>query len=369
MKQTKVLAVENDPEFSAVLNDALATDYDLTCYHSGEGALLHYSAIQPDILLLGIDTNGFNAFELCQTVKAVGSHAPSSVVFLANRDSVEECLHAYEVGGDDYITKPIGGETFKAKICAIERFQHDKKGLLEKAVHSHLVAIEWMKETYKYGLVVEFLKQSFSADDLGQLTKLLFAIFENLGLDCRIQIRKPTHTISLRSGNEICSPIEERALSALSSQGKLLHHFHDRAIFNEKHVSVLVLNMPRVGDDKYYHLADMISVLVGGLESRVLDLLHQSAVREIIAEVNTTMSTLEKQIGSQEKNTLTLIDNLLFDMSQAVDQLDVGLENEAILLGPVEKWMAKLVKLNVNAHSIDFYFARLLRQLNLFVKD
>ncbi len=365
MKQTKVLAVDNEPGFSAVLRDALAEDYDLTCFHSSEAALQHYSAIKPDILLLGIDTDGINAFELCQAIKAMDSNDQSSIVFLSQQNSLEEYLRAYEVGGDDYITKPILNAELKVKINAIERFQLDKKALIEKATQSHQETIAWMREAHKFGLVVEFLKQSFSSEDLTQLATLLFDTFEKLGLDCRVLIRTPDKTISLRGGAEKCSPIEERVLAALSPQGKI-YQFKERAIFNEKHVSVLVLNMDQANEAKYCHVVDIVSVLIGGLESRVQDILYQDTVLDIIAEVNATMSTLEQQFGSQEKSTLVLMDNLLLDMSQVFSQLHLGIENEEYLLCPIEEWMAKLVQLNVNAHRTDFYFERLLRQLSFF---
>jgi hypothetical protein len=225
-----------------------------------------------------------------------------------------------------------------------------------------------MHEANKLGLVVEFLKQSFAAEDLTQLSTLLFDTFEKLKLDCRLLIRTSNKTLALRSGLEKCSPIEERVLTALSPQGKV-YQFNERAIFNEKHVSVLVLNMDQANVEKYSQIVDLVSVLAGGMESRVLDVLYQDTIIDIIAEVNATMSTLEKQVGTQEKSTLALIDNLLFDMSQALGQLNLGIEYEEYLLNPVEEWMAKLVQLNVNARKTDFYFDRLLNQLSFFVKD
>ena len=367
MKQTKILAVENDLEFSALLRNALAEDYDLACFQADEAALQHYSTMKPDILLLGIDAGGIDAFELCQAVKAMDSDEHSSIVFLSHQNSVEEYLHAYDVGGDDYITKPISSEEFKVKINAIERFQLDKKVLIEKATQSHQETMEWKKEAYKFGLVVEFLKQSFSSEDITQLATLLFDTFEKLNLDCRVLLRTPNKTISLRGGQQKCSPIEERVLAALSPQGKI-YQFKERAIFNEKHVSVLVLNMNHA-DELYCHVVDIVSVLIGGLEARVQDILYQEAILDVIAEVNATMSTLEKQFGSQERNTLKLMDNLLFDMTKAFSRLNLGLENEEYLLELIEDWMAKLVHLNVNAHGTDFYFERLLRQLSFFLGD
>ena len=69
---------------------------------SGEEALAH--AKDPfDVILLDILLPDTNGMQLCQTLRS-GHHCP--IIFTSCLDDVDTIVHALELGGDDFLTKP-----------------------------------------------------------------------------------------------------------------------------------------------------------------------------------------------------------------------------------------------------------------------
>ena len=115
-KQT-ILIVDDTPANLDVLVESLRDDYRTKVAISGEKALaLAFAGTPPDLILLDIMMPGLNGYEVCRRLKA---HPPTRnvpVIFVTAMSEVEDETKGLELGGVDYVTKPISPPIVKARI-------------------------------------------------------------------------------------------------------------------------------------------------------------------------------------------------------------------------------------------------------------
>src|SRR6202049_3450698 len=75
-------------------------------------------AFAPDLAVLDVRLPGGEGFELAGRLRA-GRDVP--IMFLTARDTVEDRLHGFELGADDYLVKPFALEELLARVRAVLR--------------------------------------------------------------------------------------------------------------------------------------------------------------------------------------------------------------------------------------------------------
>ena len=112
-----VLIVDDVPENLAVLFTTLrAAQFHVLVAESGESALERLANVEPDVILLDILMPGLDGFQTCQRIKANEQTASIPVLFLSALDEAVDKVRGFQVGGVDYITKPIEVEEVVARV-------------------------------------------------------------------------------------------------------------------------------------------------------------------------------------------------------------------------------------------------------------
>ncbi len=73
-------------------------------------------ATHPDLLILDIEMPEINGIELCQALRSDPDWQELPVLFLTARRDAQTIQQVFEVGGDDYISKPVVGAELLARI-------------------------------------------------------------------------------------------------------------------------------------------------------------------------------------------------------------------------------------------------------------
>ena len=123
-RQEKILAVDDDPNNVAILEELLEDDYDLKVVTSDEQALEIAREFQPDIVLVDIMMPGMNGYQVCRRLREDATLMHTKIIMVSARAMVSERLKGYEAGADDYITKPFDGDEFLAKVRVYLRLKH-----------------------------------------------------------------------------------------------------------------------------------------------------------------------------------------------------------------------------------------------------
>lgn len=114
----KILLVEDNKMISKGLVYSLSTNgYEITLCETYEGAILK-SADDYDLIIIDVTLPDGNGFELYQDIKKYNS-AP--VIFLTALDDEDSIVKGFDLGADDYITKPFSTRELLARIRRITR--------------------------------------------------------------------------------------------------------------------------------------------------------------------------------------------------------------------------------------------------------
>lgn len=118
MNNNKILLVEDDQSFGLVLKDYLMmNNYDVTLATDGEEGLRAFTEEEFDLCLFDVMMPKKDGFSLAEDVKKMDRNTP--IIFLTAKNMREDILKGYQVGADDYITKPFDTELLLYKIKAI----------------------------------------------------------------------------------------------------------------------------------------------------------------------------------------------------------------------------------------------------------
>lgn len=114
----KILVVEDDK----LLNKTLC--YNLTLAgHTVDTALSVVSAYglfekqEYDLIVLDVNFPDGNGFDLCREIKA--RHKNTAIIFLTANDMESDMIKGFELGADDYVTKPFPISVFQRKVSAL----------------------------------------------------------------------------------------------------------------------------------------------------------------------------------------------------------------------------------------------------------
>lgn len=114
----RILLVEDDQSFGAVLKDYLMiNNYDVTLATDGEMGLKEFMENDFDLCVFDVMMPKKDGFSLAEDVKKINKNMP--IIFLTAKNLREDILRGYQLGADDYITKPFDTELLLYKIKAI----------------------------------------------------------------------------------------------------------------------------------------------------------------------------------------------------------------------------------------------------------
>lgn len=113
----RVLIVEDDHGLNQALCYALEkAGYQAASAFSIAEAKELYRADPPDLILLDVNLPDGEGYEFCRWAKAA---QPIPVIFLSARDLEEDLLRGYDLGAEDYITKPFSMKILLKKMDVI----------------------------------------------------------------------------------------------------------------------------------------------------------------------------------------------------------------------------------------------------------
>ncbi len=112
----KLLIVDDEAVNLRILKVTLEQDYQLMFAKSGQQALQVAQKETPDLILLDIMMPDMTGFETCQQLKQRPELEHIPVIFVTALSDADDEAKGFEVGGVDYITKPISPAIVKARV-------------------------------------------------------------------------------------------------------------------------------------------------------------------------------------------------------------------------------------------------------------
>lgn len=122
-----IFLVEDDLSFGSVMKSYLElNDYQVTWVDDGKYALGKFRAGKYHICILDVMLPNIDGFTIGREIRSIDKDIP--LVFLTAKTLKEDILKGYNLGADDYITKPFDSEVLLCKISAIIKRQTTNPG-------------------------------------------------------------------------------------------------------------------------------------------------------------------------------------------------------------------------------------------------
>ena len=111
-----ILIVDDSPDIVMVVERLLRAHYRTRTASSGKEALEMALVERPDLVLLDVMMPGMSGFDVCRQLKSQADTREVPVIFLTALDGVRDESTGFDVGGVDYITKPISQPILLARV-------------------------------------------------------------------------------------------------------------------------------------------------------------------------------------------------------------------------------------------------------------
>jgi len=125
MNKYKILVVDDEEDICEILKFNLQDENTkVTTLHSGEDVLKE-DIEQYDLLLLDVMMGGISGFQLADKLRQE-RHIETPIIFITAKDSENDMLTGFNLGGDDYISKPFSIKEVSARVKAVLKRQVKK---------------------------------------------------------------------------------------------------------------------------------------------------------------------------------------------------------------------------------------------------
>ena len=119
----RILVVEDDPGIAqAVCAHLRQWELEARCVQNFRAVMDEFTAFDPQLVLLDISLPFFNGYHWCTQIRSV-SRVP--VMFLSSAAENMNIVMAMNMGGDDFIAKPVDPAVLAAKVNAVLRRAYD----------------------------------------------------------------------------------------------------------------------------------------------------------------------------------------------------------------------------------------------------
>jgi two-component system KDP operon response regulator KdpE len=118
MSEARILVVDDEPKLLRLVSEVLAaTGFSVLTTTKGEQAIELTALEQPDLIVLDIVLAGeIDGFEVARRIREFSS---TPIIMLTAKARESDLLRGFDVGADDYLTKPFSAKELLARVRAL----------------------------------------------------------------------------------------------------------------------------------------------------------------------------------------------------------------------------------------------------------
>ena len=119
LSECRILIVDDVKANVDMLVEALHDEYKLSVALDGGNALRQAEKNPPDLVLLDIVMPGIDGYEVCRRLRESEQTREIPIMFLSSLEDVQDKARGFEMGGNDYLTKPFEMLEVKARVRSL----------------------------------------------------------------------------------------------------------------------------------------------------------------------------------------------------------------------------------------------------------
>ncbi len=129
----KILVVEDDNSIAEAMRQYISSwGDDCRCAADFQNIMPEFAAYEPHLVLMDIMLPFFNGYHWCTEIRKI-SNVP--IVFISSASDNMNIVMAMNMGGDDFIAKPVDLTVMMAKIRALLRRTYESAGQIPMLEH------------------------------------------------------------------------------------------------------------------------------------------------------------------------------------------------------------------------------------------
>ncbi len=128
--RTLVFVVEDDLDISRLIEHNLhSAGYGVASFASGARVIEAALQERPALFLLDVMLPGTSGFDLCREIRQTARLERVPVIFLTAKTGEADRIHGFDLGGDDYVTKPFSPRELLARVRTILRRRQESPAM------------------------------------------------------------------------------------------------------------------------------------------------------------------------------------------------------------------------------------------------
>ncbi len=132
-KNAKILIVDDEKDILEFLKYSFEQEgYNVYTARNGEDGKKLAIKVKPDLIILDIMMPGIDGVELCKELREIPDFEDTLIIFLTARGEDYSQIAGFDVGADDYITKPVRPRVLLARVNAL--FKRKSKARVEENI-------------------------------------------------------------------------------------------------------------------------------------------------------------------------------------------------------------------------------------------
>ena len=333
MKNTipHILIVDDIGENLQVLGNILSKEgFDTSFALNGKLALSVIEETLPDLILLDIAMPVMDGFEVCRILKSSERTREIPIIFLTAKTEVDNMVHGFSLGADDYVTKPFNTLELLARVKAHIELKKSKDTILEQNKELSNLVNQLSKSNEELNKLNASKDKYFSiiAHDLkgpvGNLNSFLNFMTDQSDKISKEEFQKDL--ILLQSSSKKIKDLLENLITWSRSQRGDIQYNPDNFDLQRLIQSNMLLFESSVNNKKISLLNKVQSGIAGYFDYEMIKTVFRNLISNAIKYTNTNGSIT---ISSREVDTfieITIEDTgtgMNYSMSQNLFRIDV----------------------------------------------
>lgn len=323
----KILLVDDDADLRNFLQSFLTqAGFDVLTATDGEDAFLtlEENAAEISAIISDVEMPNLDGYQFCQKVRAESRYQKLPFIFVSSHTDLDEKLKGYDVGGDEYITKPLQAEEIILKVRNITDNKIQHESLNKQLSDSFNTAMQAMTYSSHLGQILQFLQQAVHCESFADIAGHLFTTADSFGLNVTIQFYTRNEKFSFRKDGNV-TPLEDNVIQ-LSRKESRFFDFGARTVVNYDDFSLLVKNMPVNDPEQYGTVKDVLGNLCNAIEAvaKIVSSKMESAHKnQTMTSVNNALCHIEQTLSMIQRETAAVIEDMMLDIDESM--LNLGL--------------------------------------------
>lgn len=367
-QEFNVLIVDDNEDNCELLEDIFESNFSIKSVYSGQACLDSLAEEVADLILLDVNMPGMDGYDVCRHLKQKPETALIPVIFVSALASTEERLRGYEVGADDYVTKPFRADYIKEIVAKTLEHRVQAKQMEKQNQDAMSTAFQAMSNSAELGKIIQYMEASYDCKSVMHLAEKLLETLKSFGLNSCLIFRMPFQTAVFGCRSD---SIEAKVLQRFCDGDRILD-FGARTLINDEHASMLIKNMPLDKPEDYGRIKDNLITLLKGTEARCkalgiehqLETERQRGLETVIVKSQNKLDEISALIQKQKKDS----NNILLGMHDKIENIIFGLgldeTQEQSIISTIDEGVGDLNRLTYYSEHIEQQFQGFVQELN-----